>query len=87
MTFDLWIYQFCLACEKQVQSEGASYCSESCKMVDSESATLPPSSQVSFMQSTASTNDAGHLSNNAMTELRAYAVSFEQVTMQRRRSY
>uniref|UniRef100_A0A0D2XST0 Uncharacterized protein n=1 Tax=Fusarium oxysporum (strain Fo5176) TaxID=660025 RepID=A0A0D2XST0_FUSOF len=47
MAFDLWTYQFCLACDKQVQSNGATYCSEPCQMIDSERATLPPSSQVS----------------------------------------
>ncbi|KAM5529391.1 hypothetical protein FOXYSP1_17235 [Fusarium oxysporum f. sp. phaseoli] len=47
MAFDLWNYQFCLACDKQVQSDGATYCSEPCQMIDSERATLPPSSQVS----------------------------------------
>ncbi|KAH7189941.1 hypothetical protein DER44DRAFT_833576 [Fusarium oxysporum] len=47
MSFDLWTYQFCLACDKQVQSDAATYCSEPCQMIDSERATLPPSSQVS----------------------------------------
>ncbi|KAG7404094.1 hypothetical protein Forpe1208_v015559 [Fusarium oxysporum f. sp. rapae] len=47
MAFDLWTYQFCLACDKQVQSDAATYCSEPCQMIDSERATLPPSSQVS----------------------------------------
>ncbi|RKK77803.1 hypothetical protein BFJ68_g17264 [Fusarium oxysporum] len=151
MAFDLWTYQFCLACDKQVQSDGATYCSEHCQMIDSERATLPPSSQVnspgfpppptefyiswayglstarscettaqkrhwihymmpdteqvsSFvatqnpkhtnshsrldsMQSTSSTREAGHLSNKARMELRAYAVLFEQATVQRRLSY
>jgi hypothetical protein len=151
MTFDLWTYQFCLACDKQVQSDGTAYCSEPCKMIDSERAMLPPNSQVSSpgfpppptnfsvswaydlstarsceitpqqrpwidyivpgteqvssfvttqnlkhanshsslgsMQSTSSTDKAGHLSNKARMELRGYAVLFEQTTMQRRRSY
>ncbi|KAK2666529.1 Zinc binding protein Ecl1/2/3 [Fusarium oxysporum f. sp. vasinfectum] len=151
MAFDLWTYQFCLACDKQVQSDAATYCSEPCQMIDSERATLPPSSQVSSpgfpppptelyvswaygpstarscettaqkrhwihymmpdteqvssfvatqnlkhanshsslgsMQSTSSTRKAGHLSNKARMELRAYAVLFEQATVQRRRSY
>ncbi|KNB16980.1 hypothetical protein FOXG_21847 [Fusarium oxysporum f. sp. lycopersici 4287] len=47
MAFDLWTYQFCLACDKQVQSDAATYCSEPCQMIDSERLTLPPSSQVS----------------------------------------
>jgi hypothetical protein len=47
MTFDLWTYQFCLACDKQVQSDSATYCSEPCQMIDFERATLPPNSQVS----------------------------------------
>ncbi|KAM5528448.1 hypothetical protein FOXYSP1_18929 [Fusarium oxysporum f. sp. phaseoli] len=49
MAFDLWTYQFCLACDKQVQSDAATYCSEPCQMIDSERATLPPSSQVSSL--------------------------------------
>ncbi|KAG4266895.1 hypothetical protein FPRO04_13010 [Fusarium proliferatum] len=151
MPFDLWNYQFCLVCNKQVQSDAATYCSEPCQMIDSERATLPPSSQVSSpgfpphltkfyvswayglstarscettaqkrhlihymmpdteqvssfaatpklkhanshsslgsMQSTSSTREAGHLSNKARMELRAYAILFEQATVQRRRSY
>jgi hypothetical protein len=151
MTLDLWTYQFCLACDKQVQSDGTAYCSEPCKMIDFERATLPPNSQVSSpgfpqpstkfsvswaydrstarscettpqqrpwihymvpgteqvssfvttqnlkhanshsslgsMQSTSSTDEAGHLSNKARMELRAYAVLFEQATVQRRWSY
>ncbi|KAI3571384.1 hypothetical protein IWW34DRAFT_898203 [Fusarium oxysporum f. sp. albedinis] len=47
MAFDFWTYQFCLACDKQVQSDAATYCSEPCQMIDSERATLPTSSQVS----------------------------------------
>ncbi|KAJ0130665.1 hypothetical protein BFJ63_vAg17011 [Fusarium oxysporum f. sp. narcissi] len=151
MAFDLWTYQFCLACDKQVQSDAAAYCSEPCQMIDSERATLPPNSQVSSpgfppsptkfyvsraydlstarscettaqkrpwihsmvpgteqvssfittqnlnhanshsslgsMLSTFSTHEAGHLSNKARMELRAYAILFEQATVQRRRSY
>ncbi|KAH7165115.1 hypothetical protein DER46DRAFT_685216 [Fusarium sp. MPI-SDFR-AT-0072] len=49
MAFDLWTHQFCLACDKQVQSDAATYCSEPCQMIDSEGATLPPSSQVSSL--------------------------------------
>ncbi|KAH7231604.1 uncharacterized protein BKA55DRAFT_624746 [Fusarium redolens] len=47
MAFDLWTYQFCLACDKQVQSDAATYCSEPCQMIDSERSTLRPSSQES----------------------------------------
>ncbi|KAH7196267.1 hypothetical protein BKA60DRAFT_660673 [Fusarium oxysporum] len=41
------VLEFCLICDKQVQSDAATYCSEPCQMIDSERATLPPSSQVS----------------------------------------
>ncbi|KAJ2977755.1 hypothetical protein NQ176_g4197 [Zarea fungicola] len=160
MTFDLWIHQYCLACDKQVQ-DGAAYCSESCRLADFEKSPSSPSSQASSpgfspssgpwavpshspprpkfylspaydfsnaqpygttptakpllgyysslrterpnqsmplrqltpssshsslcsMQSTAS--DASRISDGAKKELLAYAVSFEQVRMQRRRS-
>ncbi|KAK2010302.1 hypothetical protein LZ32DRAFT_660567 [Colletotrichum eremochloae] len=44
-------------------------------------------SSLCSMQSTASSNlDAGHLSEKAKKELQAYAVSFEQARLQRRRS-
>ncbi|KJZ80298.1 hypothetical protein HIM_00148 [Hirsutella minnesotensis 3608] len=46
MTFDLWTHQFCLACDKQVQSDGEAYCSESCRLADHER-TSTPSSQAS----------------------------------------
>jgi hypothetical protein len=51
---------------------------------------LSPSSSHSSlcsMQSTSSTTEASQLSDKARKELRAYAVSFEQVRLQRRRSY
>lgn len=46
MALDLWTHQFCLACDKQVQSDGAAYCSESCRLADHEW-TSTPSSQAS----------------------------------------
>lgn len=51
---------------------------------------LSPSSSHSSlcsMCSTSTNGDAGLLSDKARKELRAYAVSFEQVRLQRRRSY
>lgn len=154
---DLWTHSFCLACDKQVQTDGAAYCSESCRLADFET-TSTPSSQASSpgltppsypwstrssppskfylspaydfanaqpygstpvrqqtfkiptynstastaarsltpssshsslcsMQSTSTTGETSQLSDKARQELRAYAVSFEQVRMQRRRSY
>ncbi|KZZ98604.1 hypothetical protein AAL_03122 [Moelleriella libera RCEF 2490] len=51
MAFDLWTHQYCLSCDKQVQTDGAAYCSESCRLADQEKAdhdkTLTPSSQAS----------------------------------------
>ncbi|PHH89095.1 hypothetical protein CDD83_6638 [Cordyceps sp. RAO-2017] len=164
MTFDLWTHQFCLACDKQVQSDGAAYCSESCRLADHETTSTPGSSpgltppaqsypwsspavttsprlarsklhlpppfdfarhskalpcqstpthgyldqyamysghastpsnltpssshsSLCSMQSTASSVDAAHLSDKSRQELKAYAISFEQVRFQRRRSY
>jgi hypothetical protein len=159
MAFDLWTHQFCLACDKQ--TDGATYCSESCRLADFEKTSSTPSSgasspgfvapsypwtqrqpQAKFYlspaydfsnpqpygstpvtqsfvavqqrpQSTTSTAspaavrsltpssshsslcsmqsnlsaDSTVLSDKARRELRAYAVSFEQVRLQRRRSY
>ncbi|RDA92230.1 hypothetical protein CP533_5708 [Ophiocordyceps camponoti-saundersi (nom. inval.)] len=154
MALDLWTHQFCLACDKQVHSDGAAYCSESCRLADHETTTtttttpcsqasspgpvapcdgpattrlsshrlcLPPPfefnrgplSKLSFylgqpstpatsvpnltpssshsslcsMQSMASSVDASHLSDKSRQELKAYAISFEQVRLQRRRSH
>ncbi|RCI17047.1 hypothetical protein L249_2321 [Ophiocordyceps polyrhachis-furcata BCC 54312] len=157
MALDLWTHQFCLACDKQVHSDGAAYCSESCRLADHETTTTttttttPPCSQASSpgpaapchelttmrpsshrlclpppldfnrgqlsklslylgqpsipltsipnlspssshsslcsMQSTASSVDASHLSDKSRQELKAYAISFEQVRLQRRRSH
>ncbi|KAG6037951.1 hypothetical protein E4U41_004634 [Claviceps citrina] len=163
-----WAHQFCLACDKQVLSDGAAYCSESCRLRDQEksstsssqassptltpsgypwssappssttSASSPPSrhgfylspaydfsnaqpygsisvgsqtprsnhaasmsesstvtrnlspssshSSLCSLQSTATTAEPSHLSDNAKQELKAYAISFEHVRLQRRRS-
>ncbi|KAL2105626.1 hypothetical protein VUR80DRAFT_8012 [Thermomyces stellatus] len=157
MAFDLWTHQFCLSCDKQ--TDGATYCSESCRLADYEktcssaSSTnsspgysppstplsaqqpskfylspaydfstaqpygrtpLPPSylsqraasastasshpgkpltpssshSSLCSMQSVSSNGSEGfHLSEKSRKELQAYAVSFEQVRLHRRRSY
>ncbi|PFH56492.1 hypothetical protein XA68_16420 [Ophiocordyceps unilateralis] len=161
MALDLWTHQFCLACDKQVQSDGAAYCSESCRLADHETTSTPcsqasspglvppcpgpaptttrppghrlclpppfdfnlhkgqprdaapthgymsklaaylghpsspstsapnltPSSSYSSLCSMASSVDASHLSDKSRQELKAYAISFEQVRLQRRRSY
>ncbi|KJK81027.1 hypothetical protein H634G_03560 [Metarhizium anisopliae BRIP 53293] len=174
MAFNLWAHQFCLACDKQVQVDGAAYCSESCRLADQEK-TSTPSSQASSpafapagypwstpssslchrsssslspsrpkfylspaydfgnpqaygassaarslslssdhtastfeqststyaanltpssshsslcsMRSTSTTGEPNQLSDNAKQELKAYAISFEHVRLQRRRSY
>jgi hypothetical protein len=48
-SFDLWTPEFCLGCDKQ--TDGAAYCSESCKLADfektSSSASTPSSSSPS----------------------------------------
>ncbi|KAK3344028.1 hypothetical protein B0T25DRAFT_555918 [Lasiosphaeria hispida] len=41
MSFD-WTHQFCLACDKQ--TDGATYCSESCRLADYEKTSSAPSS-------------------------------------------
>lgn len=164
---ELWSHQFCLACDKQVETDAAAYCSESCRLTELER-TSSPSSQASSpgltpssypwttspsskqspstkfylspaydftnaqpygttpttqqqslfghyamgadqtkpaagparvltpssshsslcsMQSTSTSGETGQLSDRAKQELRAYAVSFEHVRTQRRRSY
>lgn len=42
MAFDLWTHQFCLSCDKQ--TDGATYCSESCRLADYEKTCSAPSS-------------------------------------------
>jgi hypothetical protein len=162
---DLWAHQYCLTCDKQVQMDGAAYCSEACRLAEAEkfstpssqasspgfsppaypwtSSTTSPSkpSQTKFylspaydfsnaqpygstpvpqsffsanysmatertkptgtrsltpssshaslcsIQSTSSSGDSNQLSDKSRKELLAYAVSFEQVRMGRRRSY
>jgi len=75
---------------------GARHMSQpNCKPYGTEQSTanvrsLTPSSSHSSlcsMQSTSTTGESTQLSDKARKELRAYAVSFEQVRMQRRRSY
>ena len=163
--FDLWDDQFCLACDKQVNVDGAAYCSESCRLADFEKTSSSPSScsqtsspafvptsypwttlnpsmpsQTKFylspaydfsnarpygntpvqqalfrnytlpttiesppstrnlspssshsslcsIRSNTAVSESSQLSDKAKQELRAYAVSFEQVRTQRRRSY
>lgn len=41
MSFD-WTHEFCLACDKQ--TDGATYCSESCRLADFETTSSTPSS-------------------------------------------
>ena len=38
MAFDLWTHQFCLSCDKQ--TDGATYCSEGCRLADYEKTSL-----------------------------------------------
>lgn len=154
---DLWSHQFCLACDKQVETDGAAYCSEACRLTELERTstpsseasspgmtpsscpwstskqaskfylspaydfghaqpygttstqqpasahystsaaqpkatgfdrTLTPSSSHSSLCSMQSTgSESSQLSDRARQELQAYAVSFEHVRTQRRRSY
>ncbi|KAH7155053.1 hypothetical protein B0J13DRAFT_216064 [Dactylonectria estremocensis] len=63
---------------------------QSAKPTEHSARVLTPSSSHSSlcsMQSTSTTGESGQLSDKTKRELRAYAVSFEQVRMQRRRSY
>ena len=167
MALDLWSHQFCLGCDKQVDTDAAAYCSESCRLAELERlstpssqasspgltppsypwnnnstqstitatqpssskfylapaydfskaepygvsstqqaifgnykledktnaarrSTLSPSSShtsLCSIQSNSSMGDSSQLSDRAKQELRAYAVSFEHVRSQRRRSY
>ncbi|KAI6368807.1 hypothetical protein MCOR25_004550 [Pyricularia grisea] len=152
MAFEIqWDHQFCLACDRQ--TDGATYCSESCRLADYEKTspssstpnsgasspalagpsyawgfsnmtsstsslyqshgfdssasplyqsyqqrsanpapgqTLSPSSSHASLSSmgsnAAKNNEAYQLSEKARRELQAYASSFEQVRLQRRRS-
>lgn len=158
---ELWSHQFCLACDKQVETDADAYCSEACRLTELERTSTPssqasspgltppsgpwstPSKQQSTkfflspaydfanaqpygttpvqhslfgsysmshshakpteitrtltpssshtslcsMQSTSTNGESGQLSDRARQELRAYAVSFEHVRTQRRRSY
>ncbi|KAG5980898.1 hypothetical protein E4U55_003519 [Claviceps digitariae] len=174
MACNSWTHQYCLTCDKQIQSEGAAYCSEACRLADQEknsstsssqatspslapsgcsyswsgalpsSFTMSPSSPPSkskfylspaydfssnvgpygssmrigspslsshltaamsessnlnrnlspsssytslcSMQSTSTTSESNQLSDTAKQELQAYAISFEHVRLQRRRS-
>ncbi|KAG5922513.1 hypothetical protein E4U53_003708 [Claviceps sorghi] len=36
MACDSWAHQYCLSCDKQIQSDGAAYCSEACRLADQE---------------------------------------------------
>jgi hypothetical protein len=160
---DVWTHQYCLTCDKQVQVDGAAYCSEACRLAEAERSSTPssqasspgfspsawttpattaspasrqpnrlflspaydfanaqpygstPAPQSYFshnyslasertrpvarsltpssshaslcsMQSTSST-DPNHLSDKARKELQAYAATFEQVRLARRRSH
>ncbi|KAG5926280.1 hypothetical protein E4U42_003457 [Claviceps africana] len=169
MACDSWAHQFCLACDKQIQSDGAAYCSEACRLADQEKNSAPssqaasptftpsgypwsstlstpivspssspsksgfylspaydfsngqscgpirlgspslssnlaasvsessaftrhlsPSSSYSSLcsiQSTATMGETDQLSDTAKQELKAYAISFEHVRLQRRRSH
>ncbi|PKS10440.1 hypothetical protein jhhlp_002191 [Lomentospora prolificans] len=49
MAFDLWTHQFCLACDKQ--TDGATYCSESCRLADFEKTCSSPSTSTSLGRS------------------------------------
>ena len=42
MALDHWTHQFCLSCDKQ--TDGATYCSESCRLADYEKTCSSPSS-------------------------------------------
>ncbi|KAH6610292.1 hypothetical protein Trco_000312 [Trichoderma cornu-damae] len=72
----------------QPSSSFGSYSSEMSPLAATRRLT-PSSSHSSLcsMQSVSSTAEASQLSDKARMELRAYAVSFEQVRLQRRRSY
>jgi hypothetical protein len=160
---DVWAHQYCLTCDKQVQVDGAAYCSEACRLAEAERSSTPssqasspgfspsawttpatavspalrqpksfflspaydfnnaqphgstPAAQSYFssnyslsserqrpaarsltpssshaslcsMQSTSST-DPSNLSDKARKELQAYAATFEQVRLARRRSH
>ncbi|KAL1895353.1 hypothetical protein Cpir12675_003260 [Ceratocystis pirilliformis] len=65
-SFDLWTHPFCLSCDKQ--TEGAAYCSESCRLADFEkpsgthSYPASPASDMSSSWNSQSTNAKFYLS-------------------------
>ncbi|KAK3366449.1 hypothetical protein B0H63DRAFT_405486 [Podospora didyma] len=84
MSFD-WAHQFCLACDKQ--TDGTTYCSESCRLADYEKTLSAPSSALSPLISHTSVCSFGsgleYLPDKAVKELGEYAKSFESVKRQR----
>ncbi|KAH8175639.1 life-span regulatory factor domain-containing protein [Sarocladium implicatum] len=40
---DVWAHQYCLTCDKQVQVDGAAYCSEACRLAEAERSSTPSS--------------------------------------------
>jgi hypothetical protein len=40
---DIWAHQYCLTCDKQVQVDGAAYCSEACRLAEAERSSTPSS--------------------------------------------
>lgn len=44
---DMWAPQFCLTCDKQVQADGAAYCSEACRLSEAEQSSTPGSQAIS----------------------------------------
>lgn len=44
MAFEgVWAHQYCLTCDKQVQVDGAAYCSEACRLAEAERSSTPSS--------------------------------------------
>jgi hypothetical protein len=52
MALDLWTPEFCLGCDKQ--TDGAAYCSESCRLAEFESSSAPSSGASSPSYTTSS---------------------------------
>ncbi|KAH6988291.1 hypothetical protein BKA56DRAFT_578615 [Ilyonectria sp. MPI-CAGE-AT-0026] len=85
-----WIYHQCLGCD--AQTEGATYCSDSCRLSESEKrrASVHCSSSPSMRiisPSSKSTAQEVEVSAKAEKELRAYNLSLDQSTVRRRASH
>ncbi|KAL6406039.1 hypothetical protein AUP68_10600 [Ilyonectria robusta] len=84
-----WTYNPCLSCG--TQTEGSTYCSDSCRLLEYEKtpasihSSSSPSAHITQSSSMSPAQDAG-VSAKAEKELRAYNRSLDQLKMNRKAS-